>query len=322
MPTLLTLEGLEADRRFVEQQLAATPDNPWGTERLMWRNRLAEIDSQLAALRDDRSRCASVALIFNGNPVIGSTDIRLDFTADALDRYQKIVSVVLASKLADELPSRGPLPGADRSRLFIRDLVRGSMGFILEEMVPEQTELLPTPLKDAVEHTTELIGALNSESEEEFEVALESIPARLVTAVQQFAKVLSDAGAGTRIVGDERSLALSIDEIGKLARRLGEIETVEEPLAVSGTLMGVLPESHEFELRAFGGDEETIKGAITEDLAVKYTNDTEFKEQLLLKPVRAQLKALRTMRNGRLVRQRLILEALEPLSAPGTATAT
>ena len=58
--------------------------------------------------------------------------------------------------------------------------------------------------------------------------------------------------------------------------------------------------------------EGTMEGAVSEDLAFKYTSDAAFKERLLLQPVRAQVKFVRTKRNGRLVKERRILEALEP----------
>ena len=127
--TLLSIESLEADRAYVERQLAEAGDDAWGTVR--------HISPYVAneACRDRRTNCAgfsisrsnyaSVALIFDGNPVIGAGDIRLDFTTDALDSYQKIISLALAAKLSQgDLPERGRLPGADKSRLFIRDLVR------------------------------------------------------------------------------------------------------------------------------------------------------------------------------------------------------
>ena len=315
MPTLFSIEALEADKLYVERQLVETDQSPWGTIRLMWQSRLAEIDQQIAALSATRSNYATVAVIFDGNPVIGSGDIRLDFTADALDSYQKLVSLTLASRLAkEELPQRGPLRGADQSRLFIRDLVHGSMGFILEEIVPEQSEAFPTPLKVAVEGTTQLLTALSGGSEEDFEVTLEDTQPRVVSAVQRFAKVLYEAGASTRIVGDDRRLSLSTDDVGRLSRRLSEVEVEEEVGPVDGVLLGVLPDSREFELKPPGDDALTIKGAISEELALKYTADAAFKERLLLQPVRAQIKVIRTTRNGRLVRERRVLEALEPAS--------
>lgn len=309
MPVLLSIEALEADRRYVERQIAEAGDSPWGTARLMWQSRLADIDQQIAALTAGRSNYASVAVIFDGNPVIGSGDIRLDFTTEALDSYQKVVALALASHNGVELSERGRLPAGDQARLFIRDLVRGSMGFILEELPGQQHEMLPTQLKEAVEDTTQLITNLSAASDAEFEATLAGTQPRLVAAVQKFAKVLFNSGASTRIVGDEQRLALSIDEVGRLSRRLGEVEVTEEVVPVDGVLLGVLPEARKFELKLLDG---TMEGAVSEDLAFKYTSDAAFKERLLLQPVRAQVKFVRTKRNGRLVKERRILEALEP----------
>jgi hypothetical protein len=236
----------------------------------------------------------------------------LDFATDALDSYQKIITLTLASKLGETLPDRGPTPGADRSRLFIRDLARGSMGFILEEIAPEQQEMLPTVLKDAVEGATEFPDNLNSSTDEALDTILETTQPRLVSAVQRFTKILYDAGASTQIVGDQHRLSLSIHDLGQLSRRLGDIEITEQMEAVDGVLLGVLPDSRQFELKPPGDDVSTIKGEISEELALKYTVDTSFKEQLLLQPVRAQLNHIRTVRNGRVVREQRILEAIEP----------
>ncbi|WP_431303015.1 hypothetical protein [Sediminicoccus sp. BL-A-41-H5] len=317
MPTLLSIEALQADRLYVEQQLLAASANPWGTSRLMWENRLAEIDEQMRASSLTRANHASVALIFDGNPVIGSGDIRLDFTTQALDSYQKIVSLSLASALSEALPLRGRLPGADLSRLFIRDIVRGSMGFILEEVLPDQTELVETRLKDALERSTELISVLSRAEEDEFAHTIEKTPARLVAAVQGFAKLLRDSGASTKIFGDMNKVELSLEDVRRLTDRLNEIEVKEELAPIVGILLGVLPDSREFELRLPDGEGNILRGSVSEDLAFKYTSDTAFKDKLLLQPVRAHINTVSTFRNGRLVKERRVLEALEAAPQDG-----
>jgi hypothetical protein len=312
MPTLLSIESLEADREYVERQLMEAGDDAWGTARHMWETRLAEIDAQMAALSASRSNYASVALVFEGNPVIGAGDIRLDFATEVLDSYQRIISLALAAKLSPgDLPERGRLPSVEKSRLFIRDLVRGSMGFILEEIPADQHELLPTPLKDAVEGTTQLLRTLSEASDGEFETALQQTQPRVLAAIQKFAKVLSEAGASTKILGDDRRLSLTMTDVGRLSSRLSEVEIVEAVEAVDGTLLGVLPESHEFELKPLGDNPITIKGSISDEIALKYTADAAFKETLLLRPIRARIRFLRTTRNGRLLSEKRILETVE-----------
>ena len=312
MPTLLEIEGLEAEKLYAQRQLAELEPSPWGTARLMWQNRLQEIEQNLERMSISRSNYASVALIFDGLPVIGATDIRLDFTSDILDRYQKIVSLTVSAFLNDELPERGPLPGADRSRLFVRDIARGSMGFILEEVAPEQQEFLPSLLKNAVEGVTERLGIFSNSADEDFYAALDEVQPRLLAAFRQFTQVLYDAKASARLLGEENHVALSIDDVGRLSRRLNEIEIIEEEESIEGTLLGILPEARRFELKFQGEYGLTIKGSISDDLALKYVADANFKERLLLQPVRARIKRIQTVRNGRMIREQLSLEALEP----------
>jgi hypothetical protein len=319
MATLLTIEALEADKGYVEHQLSQPDHDPWGTVRLMWQNRLAEINRQIEEQQSKRSNYASVALIFNGNPVVGSSDIRVDFTTDVLTSFQKLISARLAEKEREAtgdtaaLPMRGRLPGARNTNLFIRDLVRGSMGFILEEL-PEQAELLPTKLKEAVESTTELLGQLNNATDDEFQVIVTDAEPRVVQAIQKFTNVLFEAGASTRISGDDHRTTLSISDVDRLSKRLNEVEVTEEVEVLDGVLQGLLPEKLEFEFKVAGEDGGTLRGDVAEDLARKYTLDPAFVEQLLHKSGRARIKIVRTSRNGVQTKEQRVMEALEPAS--------
>ncbi len=311
MPNLLSIEALEADKAFAQRQLESLPDSPWGTARLMWEQRLNEISQQITDLRVSSATSASVAVIFDGLPVIGQGDIRLDFSTDALGTYQKIVAASLATLADEAVAAKGKIKGAKRSKLYIRDIVRGSMGFILEEISPPQSDLFNTPLKIAVENATAFLASLNTPSLDEFNSAIDAAPPRLVSAVQKFAKVLKDAGATAKIVGDDQKLALGLEDVARLSERFTTVDVQEESVTLNGTLLGVLPDSHEFELEVEGQDE-IVKGAATDDLVSKYVADNAFKEQLLLKPVKAFLRYTRTYRGGRLLREQVMLENLEP----------
>lgn len=320
MATLLTLEALEEDKRYAERQLTEASQDPWGTARILWENRLAEINRQIEEVGATRSNCASVALVFDGNPVIGSSDIKVDFSADVLTSFQKLVAARLAEmdrQLSGEeasLPRRGRLPGARNTNLFIRDLVRGSMGFILEE-VPVQAEMLPTRLKNAVEDTTELLAKLNGASDDDFRRAVSETEPRVVQAIQKFTKVLFEAGASTRIAGDHHRLSLGIADVDRLSKRLSEVEISEETETVDGVLQGLLPDKLEFEFKISGEADIMLRGDVADDLAQKYVLDPEFVRRLLHKPGRARIKIIRTSRNGVVTKEQRIMEALEPASA-------
>ncbi len=318
MPTLLSIEALEGDRQFVQRR-RAEDDSPWGTARLMWDQRLQEIEEKIEEAKSRRSSYASVALIFDGLPVIGQGDIRLDFTTDALSSYQKVIAASLATQGDTPVATKGKIKGADKSKLFIRDIVRGSMGFILEELAAPQADMFDTPLKSAVEEATGLIVRLNEATQEEFNSAIEASSPRLIGALQKFTKVLRDAGATTRIVGDVHRVALGLQEIGRLSDRFSDVEVTEEDIFQDGVLLGILPDSHEFEMQ-LPDDQGTLKGSVTDDLTFKYVTDQAFKEQLLLKPVKALVRYTRTFRNGRAIKQQVSLENLEPRSAPDLLT--
>ncbi|MBO9122801.1 MULTISPECIES: hypothetical protein [unclassified Rhizobium] len=315
MPNLLSLESLESDRAFVEKQRDKAPADRWGTSKTMWDQRLSDINQKIDEIKSKPASHASVALIFDGQPVVGQGDIRLDFTTEALSSYQKIIAASLATQQDKTIAAKGRVRGADKSKLFIRDIVRGSMGFILEELAAPQTDLFATPLKTAVEEVTELIGKLNSSDEQQFVEAIDSTPPRLVGALQKFTKVLEDAGATTRIVGDVNRVALTSAEIHRLSYRFAEVDVTDEQLTFEGVLLGMLPDSREFELQLHG-EAATVKGSVSEEIATRYITDSAFKERLLLRPVTAHLTLTKTMRLGTMIRQQLVLESLEPSVTP------
>ncbi|MBY3027591.1 hypothetical protein HF265_00450 [Rhizobium leguminosarum] len=309
MPNLLSLESLESDRAFVQRQREKASADRWGTSKTMWDQRLSDINQKIDEIKTKPASHASVALIFDGLPVVGQGDIRLDFSTEVLSSYQKIIAAALASQTDHEIAAKGRVRGADKSKLFIRDIVRGSMGFILEELAVPQTDMFATPLKNAVEEATQLIGALNSATEQQFAETIDAAPPRLVGALQKFTRVLQDAGATARIVGDQHRVALGLEEIHRLSHRFSEVDVADEEMTIQGVLLGILPDSREFELQ-LPDDAGTMKGSVSEDLAARYLTDSAFKERLLLRPVTAQLTLTRTMRVGRTIKQQIVLNSL------------
>ncbi|MGV1869703.1 hypothetical protein [Agrobacterium rosae] len=311
MSNLLSIETLENDRKFVETQRLKASSDRWGTTKIMWDERLAEIDEKINHLKESIPSRASVALIFDGIPVIGRGDIRLDFSTDALSSYQRIISAALASQTELHVGSKGKVKGEARSKLYIRDIVRGSMGFILEELEPPQNDMFNTPLKNAVEEVTRLIERLGHGSKDDFDVVLNDTAPRLIGALQKFTKVLRDAGATTKIVGDEAQVALGLEDISRLNERFDDISVDEETQYFFGLFQGVLPFSREFELELLE-NQGTLTGTASDDLIEKYLNDQQFRENLLLKPVTAQVKFTRSFRRKTLIKQQVTLENVEP----------
>jgi hypothetical protein len=69
--------------------------------------------------RDEESH-GEVALLFEGGPVIGSQEIRLQFATQILDSYQTLVAIIAAEKGGAELKARGSCRKRSRASCSLR----------------------------------------------------------------------------------------------------------------------------------------------------------------------------------------------------------
>lgn len=275
----MTSQMLQDNLAFVEQRLREHTE-AYDTVRFMWeqrRNALLEEIEKLASRHDTR---AEVALIFDGTPVKGSEEIRLDFATKILDNYQLVVSTLVAQRAGAELGARGQLSRTFASKLFIRDMVRGSVGFLLEEPQQQQSQLLPTVLKDAVDEATNVLQDLSSTDVERFYTRLQKLSPRTIGAVKKMAKSLHDAGAITKIVS---SVEFRLDTVGtnSLYQRLTEIEVAESRETKVGVLLGLFPERQQYEFKPDDGP--VFYGPVSEALDARYVSDQVLPDQFYSK---------------------------------------
>src|SRR5450756_1060078 len=200
MPTMLSTRALKDDLAFVDEQLRRHSD-PYDTIRLMWQQRHEQLQRELSELQSSYTTFAEVALLFEGSPVRGSEEIKLGFATKMLDQYQAFIGTIAAEKGGAVVAAKGQLPRTFTSRLFIRDMLRGSVGFLLQEPPPEQSSLVPSLLKDAVEEATQALTDLASGETERFSARVDSLSPRAVNAVKKIVKTLNESDAEINIVG-------------------------------------------------------------------------------------------------------------------------
>src|SRR5690242_8490907 len=174
MPKPLSLKALKSDLAFVEKQLAAHPD-PLDTIQLMWNQRRKAIQSEIESIELTQENHARVALLFSGNPVIGSQEIKLDFASKVLDNYQSIIASLASERAGMELGARGRLPSTFASKLFIRDILRGSVGFLIEEAEPTQLEMVASPLKEATDEASKVLSDLSASESAKFDKRIQEL---------------------------------------------------------------------------------------------------------------------------------------------------
>lgn len=309
MPKPLELKSLETDLAFVEQQLAAHKD-PYDTIRLMWEKRRNALQDEIAATEKRQDNYAHVALMFNGVPVNGSQEIKLDFASKVLENYQLVVGALAAERAGAEIGARGRLPAAFTSKLFIRDMVRGSVGFLIEEAKPAQYELVPSALKDAVDETTKILVDLSSGDGRRFDERLRQLSPRTIGAIKKMAKVLHDSGAETKIVDDAQELNLDYGHTASLHARLSEVEYAERRETRQGILLGLFPERRQYEFQPSDGAPVSY-GPVSEAFDSRYIAEPEFARSIIMKPAMATFLVTTIIRAGIAHREEWVLDDIQ-----------
>jgi hypothetical protein len=268
----------------------------------MWKNRAAALKDEIAEVRERVSNTASIALLFDGEPVSGSREIRLDFATKALQDYQELVSVAFSDQAyAGGVSSKGRLKGRDSSRLFIQELVRGSFGFILEEATRSQAEAVTTPLKSSVDYINGIIQKITDNSGS---LAFEDINPRIIKSLKKWATTLSEARSSLKIMDDNHQIIVSTQKIADIVKSLNDFEVTDDVRKISGMLEGFLPTKGTFEFR---WDEGVLSGSVSDEFADELSpSQAEF----LFKKGTASVRFVKTIRNNVVEREQRVLEGI------------
>ena len=226
------------------------------------RDELQVAIAAMEALPEETVRPA--ALFFGGNPVIGTRGIESTFAGSAIGKFQDIVAKVLAHETSG-LGQRGVVPNRSASTLHITNVVRGSFGFLLEEVQPPQ-QLLETSLKTAVDKAAQLLDAFGEPDEEQFRSAVEDIDERLLGTAREFFSLMRQSGATLRLVSGDMDRSFGAQSVERAAERATSTTVEEAEESIRGYLSGVLPESHQFEFRA-GGERGIVRGKVDRALS-------------------------------------------------------
>lgn len=298
----LELEALLADRESVRSMLERFTDrDPIG--RVSFSARLAAIEAQIAALQGQHETAGSVALMFSGSPVFGSRSIEMNFAATVLKSFQDLVSKRISSEDFGQLGARGRIAERTASALSIRDLVRGSVGFVLEETSSNAT-LIDTPIKKAIDDVTVVITQAAAESDVEFETSVETLDPRMLVSLREFFSALDDGGAAIRIVEGERDASLDAQAVHRARTRVDSTEFLDtESDTVTGELLGLLPDSRRFEMKLLGTSE-VIRGTVAAALATKWLELIEMPDEKLVGQVwRTKMKIREVRERNRPLRK-------------------
>lgn len=253
---------------------------------------------------------ATAALFFGGKPVVGSTGIESGFAGKAIETFQDLVAKVWIDEHRG-LGQRGPLP-AHNAKLHITEVLRGSFGFVLEEM-ESSGSLLDTPLKGALSKTITILETFADVNEEPFADTLENTDDRSLSAAKDFFALLAQQEATLRLVTDTSEVEFPTASIARATERADTSETTEEDATLEGVLGGMMPEKHMFELHNVP-ELGTVAGRVSRDLTDGRL--TELLRQYFERPVVAEVRRRKVFRQGELVRETYQLLDLGSKSKP------
>lgn len=274
--------------------------------RLGLESRLVELNTQIAAQDlEPEVAYASAALFFGGRPVVGSQGIEAEFGTGAIATFQDLVSKVLA-KNTSGLGVKGPVANKSAATMHITNIVRGSFGFLLEE-VHDQAQLVDTNLKEAVEEASELLDIFGEVDEERFQATVVEVDQRILATARDFFELLRQHGATLRMLAGDSEFQFGADAVARGVERATGTSIVEDEKALDGQLAGVLPGAHQFEFRVAGG--EILKGKV--DPAWTAVDLERWNRELVGIDATMNAAVKRVLRHGQIAREIYMLKAID-----------
>ena len=258
----LEIDALKADLSAVDAMLTSftEDDDPIGWYQFSARKE--EITRALDQIVSRPVTHAELGVFFGGRPVQGSRGINADFAGKALEDLQALVSKRYSGREFGRLAQRGPVPGGDTSQMLVTNIVRGSVGFVLEES-GNDAQLVETPLKEAVDEVADILSRVGADDEAVFEEAASELDERLLVTLRQFFQRLDDSGATVRVVDGSRDFLLDRQAVSRARTRTQSMEIVERDVEMTGTLF-VLPESKRFDfITVIDGQQVILKGSLS-----------------------------------------------------------
>lgn len=267
MPLKLKIDALRAELAGARSLLEQSRSVRDIVGELQYQQRVDELTADLEELQGQQNPFASVALYFNGKPVIGSRGISAEFAGKALEGFQDIISKVYALNELGAMGQRGRVPLQRSAGLMVTGVSHGSFGFVLDEM-SDQEELCNTALKDVVSSVSHILQDIGSDSDERFEGAIEGMDSRTLSSLRDFFKYMDSSEASVRFVDDEQEFTLDYDSIHRGRVRTEATEIEEDESLIRGVLRGFLPDHRKFELQEANG--EIVYGTATPEAVAQF----------------------------------------------------
>lgn len=267
-------DALTADLVAVESLLASRTEDEDPIGFFQYSSRRRDIAEQLHRLGSRPDHHAELGIFFGGGPVQGSRGINADFAGKALDDVQALITKRYSELETGGLKQAGRLPLTDRSRMLVTSVVRGSIGFVLEE-ASDTAEIVETPLRLVVDQISELLTSFGADDAAAFDEAAGTLDQRILVTLKQFFVRLDEQEATLRVVSGSRDVVLNRHAISLARQRVQEIGIEETLDEFVGTVF-LLPESRRFELQTWAaGSVVTLTGTVSHEATAQFSGQQD-----------------------------------------------
>ena len=301
-----------ADLSTIDGMLSHLTDED-AVMRFSLEDRRREVEAELAAISDEPENRAQAAVLFGGRPVVGSLGIESEFAGHVVGLVQDLVAKQHAQETDGGLGQRGVVANKAAARLHVTEALRGSFGFVLEELHPEET-FVPSSLKVALDHVTDLLSAFAEPDKERFDLAIENADQRVLATVGDFFSYLDREGATLRLVSGDSDRPFDDDAIKRAAERASTTTVTDKDEDIPGQLAGILPDRHLFEFRC-----ESPRGVISGnvDRQLSAAAAAELQNQWVNRTAVGVFRVRQVMTGGELVRETFTLKSIRETERAG-----
>ena len=205
-------------------------------------------------------RPKKMGVFFTGEPVQSYYGIDANFAAESIAIISDAVRLATAGATG-ELKPTGQIPRNTMGQPIITGVTLGSFGFEMELPIPEGDPHGFSYPEQAVHRIQTLLTSANEASDEQLSNAAMAIHPRAVNKMAGLLDLMRKRGAQLAMEYQSNKVELaSSEDIARVARRLNPANVDDQTREVSGTMIGVIPATRQFEL--LPRDEPPIQGRV------------------------------------------------------------
>jgi hypothetical protein len=193
------------------------------------------------------------------------------------------------------LKQNGRLPLTSQSKMLVTNLVRGSVGFVLQES-GETAQIVDTSLRLVVDEVADILSRVGAADEAIFFEAAAALDQRVLGSLKDFFKLLDEQQATLRIVSGSRDFQLDRSTVSLARTRVQAIQIEEKGEELEGTLY-VLPTGRRFEFETIqGAARVTFGGSVSPVAAAQIAGQQEIDgvsidpRQIATRPMRVEIQ--------------------------------